>query len=138
LGLAYLARYSVIFDFPCQTLYLKKGALHDRPDRFDCSGFSVVQHNGEYVAHDVMRIGPAKAAGIEAGDVILSIDGREVSEFSLFQIRDILTQDGKTVEMTLRRGGRECEVTVALRDFYEERLKAATQRVGAEKRRSRN
>lgn len=56
---------------------------------------------------------PAEAAGIQAGDVFLSVEGEDVTEWNVTQLSDkIREMDGQEVHMTLEREGETVEVTV--------------------------
>jgi 2-alkenal reductase len=58
--------------------------------------------------------GPAEAAGVQEGDVILAIDGQEINAQDAFS--DVLFEHkpGDTVEATIRRGGEEITLEVTL------------------------
>jgi regulator of sigma E protease len=58
---------------------------------------------------------PAQAAGIQTGDEILSVDGREYEFFGTSILEGIRSSAGKTVTLAVRRDGRVQPVTVTLR-----------------------
>ena len=60
----------------------------------------------------VSEDGPAQAAGIQAGDVVLSFDGREVSDMRRLPRLVAETPVGKTVPVTLWRKRNEDVVQV--------------------------
>jgi len=63
---------------------------------------------------DVLGNGPAGKAGIRRGDVIVTFDGRPVTNGVDLQLRVEQTRPGTTVELELSRGGRDLVVTVEL------------------------
>jgi membrane-associated protease RseP (regulator of RpoE activity) len=55
--------------------------------------------------------GPAKAAGIQPGDVVVAIDGRAVKDGESF-VRTVRANPGEPLAMTLDRDGKRVDVTV--------------------------
>lgn len=56
---------------------------------------------------------PAEAAGIQAGDVFLTVEGEDISEWDVTQLSGkIREMDGQEVHMVLDRDGEKVEVTV--------------------------
>ena len=117
LGLQYLSRYAVTLDFPGRAVYLKKGERYDRVDRYDMSGLVVVRRDQEYVVAGVVPGSPAKDAGIVAGDVIRSVGGLDAANYSMFQLREFLSDAGKTVVVALRRQTKDFEAQISLRHY---------------------
>jgi membrane-associated protease RseP (regulator of RpoE activity) len=122
LGLFYLSRYVVTFDFPGHAIYLKKGKLYDRPEPYDKSGLCICKEDGKYVVFDVFPGSPASDAGIFSGDVILRFDGRDVTNYSLFELGEILSDAGKSVALSLRRDGERMEHELLLREYFGGRI----------------
>ena len=69
------------------------------------------------IVGSVTHEGPAAKAKIEAGDVILSFDGKEVNEHSRLSRLVGETAVGKTVKVKIWRKGQEIEVDVILGEF---------------------
>lgn len=61
--------------------------------------------------------GPAAKAGIRAGDIIIKVDGTQITSFA--QLQDILKQHkiGDTITVTVWRNGRELNLKVVLGDL---------------------
>lgn len=56
---------------------------------------------------------PAVRAGLKAGDRIVSFDGKKIDDYA--QLQELIREDGgKTVPMTVRRGGRDVRLTVPI------------------------
>lgn len=71
------------------------------------AGFKVVQ---------VTAGGPAEAAGIRAGDVMVSVDGQSCTEIGQVETRNLVRgKEGTTVQITMNRAGEEISFTVERR-----------------------
>lgn len=115
LGLDFLSRHVVTFDFPRDRLYLKKGKSFGRPDEAGMCGVDLVRSEGRTVVSAVYKGRPAAKAGIQAGDIILKLDGRDVNTYEMWEIRDLLrSAHGKEITMTIQRGGEIRDVQVVL------------------------
>ncbi len=88
-------------------------------------GLRLESATGALVA-SVTEGGPAEAAGIGQGDVILRFDGREVSEMRKLPRMVAETRIGKAVEVVVWRKGEEVTLQVELGELDEEQLAAAT------------
>jgi hypothetical protein len=117
LGLRYLSRFRVTFDFPGRTAFLRRSADHLKPEPAATSGLALVWVEGKAVVESVVKDGPAHAAGIEPQDVLVEIDGRNAELYDRFALRELLTSEGgRRVQMTIRRGGRERDAEIVLAD----------------------
>jgi hypothetical protein len=115
LGLGFLSRHAVTFDFPHDRLYLKKGKSFDAPDEAGMCGVSLARSEGHTVVSAVYKGEPAAKAGIRVGDVILTLQGRNVATYERWEIRDLLRSGhGKKVTMTIQHGRRIRDVVVVL------------------------
>ncbi len=65
-----------------------------------------LDHQGGALVADLLLEGPAKKAGIERGDVIVSFDGKEITEVKALPPIVASTPVGKTVEVEVIRRGR--------------------------------
>jgi len=77
--------------------------------------FGLSRSSGVEVA-EVSTNGPAANAGIKQGDIIIKIDGKDVTQASdvLGSVRD--KRPGDTVQVVLDRSGKEMTVTVTLEE----------------------
>jgi hypothetical protein len=115
LGVDFLSRHVVTFDFPHSRLYLKKGKSFDKPDEAGMCGVSLVRSEGQVVVMGVDKDRPAAKAGIKARDIILKLQGRDAGTYQMWEIRDLLRYgDGKKVAMTIQRGKKTLDVVVVL------------------------
>jgi len=58
---------------------------------------------------------PASDAGLQVGDKIVSINGRPAGEYDIFEIDSLFAQEGKTIQLIVRRGDKESEISLKLR-----------------------
>jgi hypothetical protein len=115
IGGGILKRFVVTFDYANNVMYLKPVTetvsdldSYDRAGSWfniDSDGFKVI---------DVTRGGPAEAAGLKVGDVIVAVDGKPVSGSALAALRERLRnaapgsavrfalKDGRTLDIVLR------------------------------------
>ncbi len=76
-----------------------------RPARGHAGGVGVI---------DVDRTGPASRAGLRAGDIVLAVDGTPVDTASDLIKAVSSVAPGGSVRLTLRRSGRELDLSVAV------------------------
>lgn len=114
LGLAYLSRYIVTFDFPKQTMYLKKGKRFDQPDARDQSGLHMLRIDGQTVVKIVDPGSPAARAGIEPEDILLKLDNLCADKTRIHVLRQRLARENETVRLRLRHGDVERELDLKL------------------------
>jgi serine protease Do len=71
---------------------------------------------------DVMQGGPADAAGMKRGDVIISFAGRDIKEASDLPIIVAETPVGKTVTVKILRDAKEVDLKITIAEMTGERL----------------
>ncbi len=65
------------------------------------------------------RGGIAEKAGIRAGDIVISVDGRDIRDFTDFQLA-LNRADGRAAEILVRRGDAEKKITVSPKRLSQE------------------
>ena len=115
LGLCFLSRYVLTFDFPNRQLYLKPGKRFAQPDRLNLSGLAICRSGPDGVEIPVVNPNsPGSAAGLKAGDRILEYDGKSVSSTSLFKLRTLLATEGLRIRLEVENSAGRREVTLEL------------------------
>ncbi len=115
LGLSFLSRHEVIFDFPNKKMYLREARDFRRRDERDMSGLHLAWQQSKVVVESVQKGGPAHRAGIQAGDVVETIDNRRAIQYRVWALQEFLRQrDGKEITVTIERDGRSREVSFKL------------------------
>ena len=104
LGLGYLSRYLVTFDFPNNKLYLKPSLAFDRQSLSDATGIGIILRKNQILIEQVTKNSPAAEVGIEAGDVLLEVDGSDARKSSLFDLRNLFSHAGEKHRLKVQRG----------------------------------
>jgi hypothetical protein len=115
LGLSFLSRYQVTFDFPAACLYLRKGEQFHRPTSINRSGLLLRRISGKLVVTDVQAKSPAAEAGIKVDDEILSIAGQSAKKTRKPKLGNLLSEASQPVSVELKRFGSIKRVWLALK-----------------------
>jgi hypothetical protein len=110
-----LRRFRVVVDYARQQLILEPNSSFGEPFDIDMSGIALADDNGEVLVDDVDRDGAAAGAGVEGGDILLTIDGRPAKELGLDRIRTMFMQDGKKYLLGLKRNDKVVQVKMILK-----------------------
>lgn len=114
LGLAFLSRFNITFDFPNRAIYLKKNKNFDRPYRSTSPGVIFARDDAGVVVDRVRDGSPTAAAGIRVNDVVFKIGDQDTSGTRLFKLYEEFTVPGRTVHVSLLRDGEIIETDVKL------------------------
>jgi serine protease DegQ len=62
---------------------------------------------------------PAANAGIEAGDLVISLEGRPILEYGMNELNQLFEdgEPGRTLRLEISRDGKKREVKIRLRDL---------------------
>ena len=117
LGADLVSRFSVCFDYGGNRMFLDPGPETFNPFVADASGL-VFKASGDRpssfsIAH-VVEDSPADKAEVYIGDVVVAVDGRPASEFSLESLKTAMQGSGETC-VRLRRDGTTRDVCFELR-----------------------
>jgi hypothetical protein len=103
LGLGYLSRFFVTFDFEGRKMYLEKGKGFDKSFPIDTCGMRYVMREDVLEVIDVATDGPGYRSGIRRGDQILTIDDSSPANMSAYDRSTKLNASpGGVVLRTLR------------------------------------
>ncbi len=125
LGLGYLSRFVITFDFPNGLLHLKKGRRFDEPERSSKSGMRLIRIGTDTIITFVTRSGPADLAGLCRGERILRVNGHDCANNSLFELRNKLSEDGRLARLVVQGDGEPREVVLLLGDWWVKRKDAS-------------
>jgi hypothetical protein len=105
LGNGVLKHFNVFIDLQQEVMALEPNRLYYDPFEVNCSGLELVTDDAfqRVIIDHVYAGSPAHEAGLEVGDEILQINGANVSDLQLPQIRSMLSQDGQEIEILIDR-----------------------------------
>lgn len=116
LGMEILNRFLVTIDYPNQRLFLEPNESFEKPFEFTMSGLSIKpDENGRPRVHSILDPSPAKEAGLEIGDTILSVDDRELTFAEFTQRNSEFRTPGRVIKIVYERKGRQHTVKLKLR-----------------------
>jgi len=110
LGGGVLSRFTAIFDYSSEMLYLKRNAAYKKPFEYNMSGI-VIKATGKsldiFKIEEVRKGSSAMKAGIQAGDFILSVNNHGVDKLPLQQVIGMFNaRANKTLRVELEREGK--------------------------------
>lgn len=116
LGLSVLSRFTSTFDYADETLHLEPLA-HPLVILRNRSGLGFTKNDPKAIAVVVVRPNSAaSAAGIDAGDRIVAVNGIEATNLSSADFVDLVTRPAGTVlKLTVAHGTSTRDVTLVLR-----------------------
>ena len=113
-GNGILMRFAVTFDLPGGALYFEKAAAAGA-DAWDRAGVWIERGERGFDVVHVVAGGPAAAAGVAPGDVIVAIDGKPWTGVALSKLRnDLAAAPGRKVRLRMQGG---TERTITLKDL---------------------
>ncbi len=105
LGLSFLSRHIVTFDFPNSRMYLKKGKGFKKNDQSDMSGLHLLRISDKTVVYSVDEDSPAQKSGITANDIILRVGDKDANAYDILDLRRLLMSgDKRNITMTIKHG----------------------------------
>ena len=110
-----LRRFKVIVDYSRRRMILEPTVHFAEPYEIDMSGIELVADGDDLLIDDVDENSSAAEAGVKGGDLLVAVNGRPTSEFTLDQIRTMFMQDGKVYLLSLKRDRKVLQIKLKLK-----------------------
>ena len=118
IGGALLRRTKVIFDYSRRQLILEPYAASPKPYEYDMSGLFLIGKGPDfrqYVIQSVMDDSPGANAGLQRGDIITTINESPAREYTLGELRELLTQEGREIKFEIQRDEKQISANFVTR-----------------------
>lgn len=120
LGGEILSRFTVIYNFSREELYLKKNGDFKKGFYYNLSGLTLRAKGNQlnsFEVTDVRKFSTADNAGVQVGDQILSVNGVKASDVNLNQLNGLLNErPGKKVNINIKRDNAVLNVKMVLKN----------------------
>lgn len=120
LGGEILSRFTVIFNFPEEKIYLKKNSEFKKDFYFNLSGLQLKAKGASlnvFEVTDVRENSMAAKAGALPGDLLVNVNGISIRELRLNEINGLLnSKPGKRVRLEVQRNGEKKIIDFRLED----------------------
>ena len=115
-----LSRFTVIFNFPKEEMYIKKNSSFKKKFHYNLSGLTVKAKGSRLNVFEVTEVrdrSVADGAGVLIGDLILNINGVETKTLDLNTINGFFNQKpGKKINLVVDRKGQQLRMSFELED----------------------
>jgi C-terminal processing protease CtpA/Prc len=117
IGGGVLRRFKVIFDYSRGRAVFEPNDRFHEPDERDLSGIGLAAEGTNFDTIRVRRVledSAAARAGIRAGDLLLSVDGRQAHEVGMSRMRELFKRGGTEYKLVLKRDERTVTTRLVL------------------------
>lgn len=84
-----LSRFTIIFDYYHNQIYLRKNSNFRKPFIYNMGGLDLIASGSNFKLYKVIHIipdSPAEKAGLQIEDIVLSINGQMITEMSIQEV----------------------------------------------------
>ncbi len=102
-----LRRFKVIFDYSRKRMILEPNNQYGEAFDFDMSGLALVTDSPVFKQIRINRViegSPAAMAGLKPEDIVLEVEGRPASSYTLHALREMFRKEGREYRFKIKRG----------------------------------
>src|SRR5581483_669204 len=117
IGVEIMHKFKVILDYAHNRIILEPNSRFSEATEYDMSGLAFIAKGAnyhEFIINDVRENTPASAANLRDGDVLISMDGKPATSYTLDQLHDIFRHEGQN-SLSVRRGAETINVKLTLK-----------------------
>ncbi len=114
IGEQIVSRFKVLLDYGSKRIILEPNARFAEPFDHAISGLSLQAEGANYRTFRVLEVlenSPASEAGLQKNDVILAVDGKPATEFTLSKLSEMFER-AASYKLTVLRGEQRLQVTL--------------------------
>ena len=118
IGGGYLRRFTVVFDYPHQRLFLEPNTHFLDYAETDMSGLAIIARGPGLKTFEIAAVmphTPGAGAGLQKGDIIAGIDDEAAADLSLIAVRNLFRQIGHKYKLLIERNGQTISVTIQMK-----------------------
>jgi hypothetical protein len=120
LGIDILKRFTIIFDLNNEKIYIKPNKKFNESYRINTTGLRARLNKDitQCIIEAVLLHSPAEQAGIQSGDVLISINGIIANSWNISQIRQLTrSKPGTKLLFIIKRGSEQKEMELTSKEF---------------------
>jgi hypothetical protein len=119
IGSGILSQFTCTFDYSRNRLTLSPNPDFGEPIEILSTGLRLMMDEGRFIVVDVISGSSAADKEIMAGDVVVSIDGSDLSELGLFEVMELLEPpDRENVEIVISSDGERKKIRLDRRTLF--------------------
>ena len=116
IGNLVLNRFKLVLDYPRKQIFLIPNKNIGEQFEVNMAGLMIEQdNNGVGLVRYVIKDSPASENGIQKGDKIISLNGKDIREYNSREVYNLFIQEGERIKITVERNGVKHIMVVKLR-----------------------
>ncbi|MDR0793014.1 MAG: aspartyl protease family protein [Chitinophagaceae bacterium] len=115
-GNGLLHRFNIVFNYPKKEIFLKPNTIYHEVFDYSYTGMQLGLEDAGIVVEDVIKNSPADKAGIQVGDIIITINNNFFS--NLQDYKNLISRAVKSkIKIIVKRGGEPFQFTLYVRSI---------------------